>query len=132
MRLDPPSCSHQLKLKRRTDFAIQFGKALGAKVIVFSHSPSKQADCLKLGATSFVNTSKEGFAKELQDALDLLISAADVASIPLSDLLSTLKIGGKCVSVGLPDKAWEGLQPNAMAGNMSALGCSHIGSKKEA
>ena len=87
---------------------------------------------MKLGAITFVDTSKEAFTKTLPDGLHLMISAADVASIPFSDLLSTRKIGGKRVSVGLPDKAWEGLQPTAMAGDMSALGCSHVGSKKEA
>lgn len=31
-------------------FAVQFAKALGAEVVLFSHSPGKAADALRLGA----------------------------------------------------------------------------------
>ncbi len=47
-------------------------------------------------------------------------------------MMSMLKIEAKFTSVGLPDGAWEGLQPQIMASNASSIGCSHIGSKKEA
>ncbi|WWD18643.1 hypothetical protein CI109_103096 [Kwoniella shandongensis] len=113
-------------------FAIQFAKALGAHVIVFSHSPSKKEDSLSLGADEFVSTDEDGFADKYFDKIDYILSAADAEKIPLSDLLSTLKIDGKITSVGLPDKPWEGLQPQIMASNASCIGCSHIGSKKEA
>jgi hypothetical protein len=42
-----------------------------------------------------------------------------------------LKVEAKMVSVGLPDKEWEGLQPQIMASNASAIGTTHIGSKVE-
>jgi len=112
--------------------AIQFAKALGAKVIVFSHSPNKKEDALKLGADEFVATGEKDFAKPYFDKLDYILSAADAANLPLGDLLSTLKIDGRLTSVGLPDGTWEGLHPMVMASNASAIGCSHIGSKKEA
>ncbi|KAK6908002.1 hypothetical protein I203_102003 [Kwoniella mangroviensis CBS 8507] len=113
-------------------FAIQFAHHLGAKVIVFSHSPNKKEDALSLGADEFVSTSDEGFAEKYFDKIDYILSAADANSIPLGDLLSTLKIDGKLTSVGLPDEAWEGLKPQSMASNAACVGCSHIGSKKEA
>jgi len=112
-------------------FAIMFAKALGAKVIVFSHSPNKKDDCLKLGADEFVTTDSEDFAKPYFDKIDYLLSAADAAKIPLDQLLTTLKVGGNCTSVGLPDDKWE-LHPMMMAGNGCSIGTTHIGSKKEA
>jgi alcohol dehydrogenase (NADP+) len=114
------------------DFAIQFAKALGARVVVFSHSPSKKDDCLSLGADEFVTTDKEGFEKPFFDKIDYILSCADVETIPLGELASTLKVGGLVTSVGLPDGEWKGLQPQLMASNGSSIGCSHIGSKKEA
>ncbi len=44
-------------------FAVQFAKALGAKVTVFSHSPSKAVDAKKLGADQFLCTADADFAK---------------------------------------------------------------------
>ncbi|KAL7423056.1 hypothetical protein Q5752_002355 [Cryptotrichosporon argae] len=113
--------------------AIQFAKALGAHVVVFSHSPNKKDDSLKLGADEFVSTGEKGFADAHADKLDFILSAADAASIPLSELFSTLKIGAKIVSVGLPDAhtTWD-LHPMAMASNASSIGTTHIGSKVEA
>lgn len=112
--------------------AIQFAKAMGAHVIAFSHSPSKKQDCLDLGADEYVSSEDKDFAKPYFDKLDFLLSAADVESIPLDAFLSTLKVGAKIVSVGLPDAPWEGLHPMAMASNASSIGTTHIGSKKEA
>lgn len=85
---------------------------------------------MKLGADEFVVTSEKGFAKPLFDKLDYILSAADAAVLPLSDLLSTLKIDGKMTSVGLPDKSWK-LHPQVMTANACSIGASHIGSKKE-
>jgi alcohol dehydrogenase (NADP+) len=108
-----------------------FAKALGAKVVVFSHSPNKKDDCMKLGADDFVTTDKDGFEEKYFDKLDFLLSAADAAKIPLDKLLTTLKVGCHAVSVGLPDDKWE-LHPMMMAGNGASIGTTHIGSKKEA
>ena len=112
--------------------AVQFADALGAKVVVFSHSANKKEDCLKFGADHVVITGEdEKFAEEWFDKIDYILSCADAAKLPLADLLSTLKIDGKFTSVGLPDEEWH-LQPQAMNGNASCLSSSHIGSKKEA
>ena len=114
------------------DFAIQFAKALGAHVIVFSHSPNKKDDSHKLGADEFVVTSEEGFEKKYFDKIDYILSAADAAKIPLTELMSTLKIGGVLTSVGLPDEPWHEFSPGAMNPNASHINSTHIGSKKEA
>ena len=114
------------------DFAIQFAKALGAKVIVFSHSPDKESDAKKLGADEFVVTSKDDFAKPYFDKLDYILSAADAAKLPISDLVTTLKVDGKFTSVGLPDEPWTDLHPAKLVSSAASVGATHIGSKKEA
>ena len=114
------------------DFAIQFAKALGAKVIVFSHSPNKESDAKKLGADEFVVTANEDFAKPYFDKLDYILSAADAAKLPISDLVTTLKVDGKFTSVGLPDEPWTDLHPAKLVTSAASVGATHIGSKKEA
>lgn len=104
---------------------------MGAKVIVFSHSPNKKDDSMKLGADEFVSSGDEGFAKKYVGKLDYILSAADVEHIQLGDFLSMLKIDGKLTSVGLPDGEWTNLQPQMMASNAACIGGSHIGSKVE-
>jgi alcohol dehydrogenase (NADP+) len=44
-------------------FAIQFAKAMGAEVVLFSHSPSKAGDAFRLGADKFVATGDKDFGK---------------------------------------------------------------------
>jgi alcohol dehydrogenase (NADP+) len=101
-------------------------------VVVFSSSPDKKEDSLKLGADEFVVSKEKDFAKPYFDKMDFILSAADVEHLPLGDFLSMLKVEAKIVSVGLPDKPWSDLQPQMMASNASAIGTTHIGSKKEA
>lgn len=114
------------------DFAIQFAKALGAHVIVFSHSPNKKEDALKLGADEFVTTDNKDFAEKYFDKVDYILSAADAAHIPLADFLSTLKVGGTLTSVGLPDEPWKDFSPGALNPAGASIQSTHIGSKKEA
>lgn len=118
-------------------FAVQFAKAMGAEVVVFSHSANKEADALKLGADKFVNTGDKGFSEAYGVAnggreFDFILSCADANAIPLSDFLSFMKVHGKVTTVGLPD-ADQMFEMNAMglAENGAAFGGSHIGSKKE-
>lgn len=111
--------------------AIQFAKALGARVLALSHSADKEEDALKFGADEFVLTTDKEFGKKYFDKLDFVLSTADSDKIPLSDILSTLKVGCTFNSVGLPDKPWE-LHPMALCASMTSAGSSHLGSKKEA
>lgn len=67
--------------------AIQFAKALGAKVTVFSHSPSKAVDAMGLGADKFISTGDEDFAESLQDPFDFILSTADANEVPMGELL---------------------------------------------
>ncbi|KZT58329.1 GroES-like protein [Calocera cornea HHB12733] len=113
-------------------YAVLFGKALGAEVTAFSHSPNKETDVKKMGADKFI-VSSAGFEKSLRRYYDLIICTIDVtAGFPLAEYLSTLYPLGTLIMVGLPDDA----MPAIRAGNLTAsgvkLGGSSIGSKREA
>lgn len=61
---------------------------------LFSHSPNKAADALRLGADKFVATGDKDFAKTAGYGIanggrefDFILSTADANSIPLADFL---------------------------------------------
>ena len=55
---------------------------MGAEVTAFSHSESKKADALKMGATDFVATKDEKFGEKYLRTLDFLIITANVMAGP--------------------------------------------------
>jgi len=84
--------------------AVKFGKAFGLKVTVISTSPKKEKEAREdLGADHFLVSKDE---KQMQDAaksLDYIIDTVS-ADHPLLPLLSLLKVNGKLVLVGMPEK----------------------------
>ncbi|KAJ2973067.1 hypothetical protein NUW58_g9035 [Xylaria curta] len=113
-------------------FAVMFANALGAEVTVISHSPNKKDDALKLGARHFVSSGEKDWAKLLAFEFDFVLSAADVLGMSaLQDYLSTLKVGCKFHSVGLPDEPINGLKPQQLTSNACSIGSSHIGNRPE-
>lgn len=112
-------------------FAIQFAKALGAEVYVFSRTEKKKEDAFKLGATHFIATENKGWEDPLKMKLDFIVSTADSTSgFDLGGYLSTLRIGGTLVSVGLPNEPFE-VGPDSFIANASALASSHLGNRQE-
>ncbi|KAF8335595.1 NADPH-dependent alcohol dehydrogenase [Amanita rubescens] len=113
--------------------ALQFARALGAdKVIAFSHSLHKKEDAIEMGATDFVLTSDKNFADPWLGKVDLIINTTDVShAIPLSSLLKTLKVHGRCILVALPDENLPTLNAGDFIQYGALLGGSHTGSKKE-
>jgi len=113
-------------------YAVLFAKALGARVIAFSHSPHKRDDVLKMGADHYVITEK-GFEQEWENEIDMIISTRDVAEdFPLKEYIKMLVVHGKFINVGLPDKPFPPIDGFTFLKNGCYLGTSHIGSKKEA
>lgn len=110
--------------------AVMFAKKLGYEVHVFSRGTSKKDDALKLGADYFHDSEQDGFEKDLQFKLDLIISTAKVSSLPLGKFLSTIKVFGTFISLGLPPKPFE-LTAFDLAGNGVRFASSHLGSRKE-
>lgn len=112
--------------------AVVFARALGADVTVISHSPNKETDAQKLGASSFIISGTGEWAKPHRFAFDLVLNTADRAhEFNIPDYLSLCNIGGSFHQVGVPDGPLPPLQvPNLMANGCSISG-SHIGSRPE-
>jgi alcohol dehydrogenase (NADP+) len=83
--------------------AIKIAKAMGAEVTVFSTSPSKEKDAKKLGGKNFIMTKEAKNFVAFAGKLDLIIDTVSVAH-DYTPYLSTLKIGGTHVLIGVPEK----------------------------
>ncbi len=83
--------------------AIKLAKAMGAEVTVFSTSPGKQHDAKKLGGKNFVMTKDAKNFAAFAGKLDLIIDTVSVAH-DYTPYLSTLKVGGTHVLIGVPEK----------------------------
>ncbi|ORY81039.1 NADP-dependent alcohol dehydrogenase C [Protomyces lactucae-debilis] len=113
-------------------YAVQFAKAMGAEVTVFTHSASKKDDIEKMGADKVVVTANEGWEKEHAMKFDFMLSTIDAAKgVLLQQFCSCLRIGGEFHSVGLPDDPLDDIKAQLFAANACKLTGSHIGSKKE-
>jgi len=111
-------------------YAVLFAKALGAEVIVFSHSERKKEDALKMGADEFVITNK-GFEEKYKMSLDIIVCTSSSSSLPLNEFITTLDVGKHFVFVGMPEDEWPSLTSQAMAPNGAFVGSSHIGCRTE-
>lgn len=114
-------------------FGVMFAHALGAEVVAISHSPRKKEDALKMGASEFVSTGENpNWAEEYKTKpFDLIINTASSNAVDLATIMSTLKVHGRLICVGMPEDVFK-VRIQNLAGNGCLLGSSHIGSKKEA
>ena len=81
---------------------VKIAKAMGAKVTVLSHSASKQADALALGADDFVVTSDtSAFTKNIK-RFDFILDTVS-AQHDYNAYLELLKRGKTMVLVGIPN-----------------------------
>jgi uncharacterized zinc-type alcohol dehydrogenase-like protein len=102
---------------------VKFAHALGAHVTVFSHSESKRADALGMGADDFIVTTDGAVFETHKKQFDLIINTVS-APIDLNDYLELLSLDGTLVMVGLapepyPIKAFSMLaQRRRIAGSM--------------
>ncbi|PWY98459.1 GroES-like protein [Testicularia cyperi] len=114
-------------------FGVMFAHALGAEVVAISHSPRKKQDALKMGASEFVSTAENpNWAEEYKSKpFDLIVNTASSNAVDLASILSTLKVHGRLICVGMPEDVFK-VRIQNMAGNGCLMGSSHIGSKKEA
>lgn len=79
---------------------VKIAKAMGADVVVFSTSPSKEADAKKLGAKHFVVTKDPANFAKWAGKLDLIIDTVS-ADHDFSPYLASLKNDGTHVLVGV-------------------------------
>jgi alcohol dehydrogenase (NADP+) len=109
--------------------AVKIAKAMGAEVTVFSTSPNKQADAKKLGAKNFVITSDPKNFAAWANKLDMIIDTVS-AQHSYGPYMSTLKVGGKHIIVGVPPTPTEIAATSLIYGRKILVG-SLIGGVKE-
>jgi alcohol dehydrogenase (NADP+) len=84
--------------------AVKFAHAFGAHVVLFTTSPGKTADALRLGAHEVVVSKDEKEMARHQNSFDFILDAVS-AEHDLNAYLSLLKLDGTLTLVGLPENA---------------------------
>ncbi|SNR66910.1 MULTISPECIES: NAD(P)-dependent alcohol dehydrogenase [Hymenobacter] len=84
--------------------AVKFAVALGCEVTVFSTSPNKEADAKELGAHKFVVSKDADAMKSVSNYFDLIINTVS-ATMDLTPYISTLRLDGTMVLLGVPPEA---------------------------
>src|SRR5277367_679704 len=80
---------------------VKFAHALGAHVVVFTTSPGKTEDALRLGADEVVVSKKENEMKKHANSLHLLLDTVAVKH-DINALFGQLRRDGVLVQVGVP------------------------------
>ena len=108
---------------------VKIAAAMGAEVTVFSHSPNKKDDALKMGAKHFVVVKEKTDLQAESKKYDLIINTVS-AEIDLEWYIECLKLDGTIVLVGLPGKPYAISTPPLIAQRRSVSG-SMIGGMPE-
>jgi alcohol dehydrogenase (NADP+) len=82
--------------------AVKFGHAMGARVVLFTTSPAKVADGLRLGADDVIVSTDRAAMKRMSGRCDLIVDAVS-APHDLNALLALLRRDGVLVLVGMPE-----------------------------
>ncbi|XP_024028866.1 probable cinnamyl alcohol dehydrogenase 9 [Morus notabilis] len=110
--------------------AVKFGKAFGLKVTVISSSPGKQAEAIdRLGADAFLLSSDPAQIKAALGTMDFIIDTVSAVH-PLDPLIALLKLNGKLITVGLPNKPLQ-ITIFPLVLGRKLVGGSDIGGMKE-
>ncbi|KAE8727166.1 putative mannitol dehydrogenase [Hibiscus syriacus] len=110
--------------------AVKIAKAFGLKVTVISSSAQKESEAIdRLGADSFLVSSDPAKIKSAIGSMDYIIDTVSAAH-PLLPLLSLLKVNGKLVTLGLPNKPLE-LPVFPLVSGRKLVGGSDFGGMKE-
>ncbi len=114
--------------------AIMLAKALGAEVYAISRTNSKELEASKMGSNGFIATNEQNWSLNYNDKFDLLLNCASgLSGLDLNSFISTLKIHGKFISVGLPSKDETfTVSPATLIRNGSFIGSSALGNRQEA
>jgi uncharacterized zinc-type alcohol dehydrogenase-like protein len=82
---------------------VKFARAFGAHVVLFTTSPGKTADALRLGAHEVVVSKDDAQMQAQAGSFDLILDAVS-ATHDLNAYLNLLKRDGNLVLVGAPEK----------------------------
>lgn len=86
--------------------AVKIAVAMGAEVVVFSHSTSKREDALTFGAVEHVSTADPEFSYTWKDQFDVIVNTVSV-NLDISNYLRLLRFDGVLVALGLPGEPME-------------------------
>ena len=108
---------------------VKFARSFGAHVVVFTTSPKKKDDAMRLGAHEVVVSRRDEEMKAHLDSFDFIL---DTVSAPhdLNAYLALLKRDGAMVLVGLPEEAPE-LQASNLVFKRRQIAGSLIGGLPE-
>jgi uncharacterized zinc-type alcohol dehydrogenase-like protein len=85
---------------------VKFAAAMGADVVLFTTSPGKTQDALKLGAKEVVISKNEDEMKKHAGSFDFILDTV-AAKHDINAYLGLLKLDGSLVLVGVPEKPLE-------------------------
>ena len=104
---------------------VKLAVAMGADVVLFTTSPGKTKDAIKLGAKDVVVSKNEDEMKRHARSFDFILDTV-AAKHPLDDYLQLLKLDGAMVLVGAPADPLQ-LQAFSLFGARRTLAGSLIG-----
>mgnify|MGYP006266549329 CR=1 FL=1 len=81
---------------------VKIAAAMGAEVTLISHSPSKEEDAYRLGATKFLLSSDTSQMKDARSSLDLIVNTAS-SQTSVDPYMRLLDFDGTMAIVGLPE-----------------------------
>src|ERR1700691_1288731 len=108
---------------------VKFAHAFGAHVVLFTTSPNKTADAIRLGADEVVISKNEAEMLKQANSFDFILDAVS-AEHDLNAYLQLLKLDGVMTLVGLPEKP-AALYPFNLLGRRRSLSGSAIGGIRE-
>jgi alcohol dehydrogenase (NADP+) len=82
---------------------LKFAKAFGAKVVLFTTSPGKTADAMRLGADEVVISKNAGDVQKHANTFNFILDTVS-AEHDLNMYLNLLKLDGTMTLVGAPEK----------------------------
>ncbi len=82
---------------------VKFAKALGAHVVLFTTSPNKTADAIRLGASEVIISKNEAEMQKHASSFDFILDCVS-ADHDLNAYLQLLKLDGTMTLVGAPEK----------------------------
>jgi alcohol dehydrogenase (NADP+) len=109
--------------------AVKLAHAMGARVVVFTTSPNKKEDALRLGADEVVVSRNADEMKKHAGSFDFILDAVS-AEHDINAYLSLLTINGNLTLVGAPAKPLPVSAFSLIGGNRSFSG-SNIGGLPE-
>lgn len=83
--------------------AVKIAVAMGAEVVVFSHSTAKRGDALKFGAVEHVSTADPEFSHTWANHFDVILNTVSV-NLDMGVYMRLLSFDGALVALGLPSE----------------------------